>query len=164
MIVTKRFCSQCVGPHPLPCFVHPNDPGHDLLCVDVPDPPPITPNDIERIKAEGKEWAAVVKRAADAMRPSNFRPRQPLVTDPKTELKKRGTCVVCQGDVVQKITYQYRGSRRVGYDAKRPELRTPYNTNTIYSNHYCVKCGIRYEFPPNAVSDDDENDDTPQPE
>lgn len=24
---SKWFCSQCVGPHPLPCFIHPNDPG-----------------------------------------------------------------------------------------------------------------------------------------
>lgn len=117
------------------------------LALDVPDPPPITPEDIERIKEEGKDWAAVIKRAGDAMKPG----RRPLVGDPKTELKKCGTCVVCQGDVVQRITYQYRGGnsgpRRVGYDPKK-ELRSPYNTNTIYGGYHCAKCGLRYEFPP----------------
>jgi hypothetical protein len=127
------------------------------LATDVPDPPRVTPEDIKRIKEEGRTWAADIKRRAGSMNVNA--PRHQLVTDPSSELKKRGTCVVCKGDVVQKITYQYRGTggpRRVGFDAKQVELRSPYNTNTIYGNHYCANCGLRYEFPPSG-------DDTPPP-
>lgn len=121
------------------------------LVTDVPDPPTkVTPEMLEQLKREASDWNEVMHRAASAMKPqSNNRP-----DSSSTEFLKKGTCVVCNGDVVQKITYHWRGPRRVGFDAK--EKRNAYNTSTAYHGYHCSKCGLKYEFPPPG-------DDTPPP-
>jgi len=98
----------------------------DKIAIKIPE--------IKMTKAEIQNW---MQRMEDARK---------LKPDPPKEPKddRVGTCVVCEGKVVAKVTREYRGDpmHMIIGPGSRNQM------TTIHHGFHCVTCGLKYEFPP----------------
>lgn len=94
----------------------------------------MTPQELEEWKQSAKKRVEEIEKDAEDERNGTGKYAPPT-----------GVCVFCSGEVVAKITNEYRGDimhRIIGPGGRNQVSR-------VHNGWHCTKCGLRYEFPPN---------------
>lgn len=62
---------------------------------------------------------------------------------PKQKAEKKGTCVICGGNIIEKVVTEF--DPETGPPIIGPGSRSQFRR--VSKGFYCQRCGLKYEFP-----------------